>query len=91
MERVIVLCNVPHVIVRGVCALCERDKANAKIKAAEEMAKAATHFLSMRFEIFPSVSGKEECKALHGFEAALTAWEKAGKGEGWQSNIRTSR
>ena len=52
-----------------------------KLQAAEEMAMAATHFLSMRFEIFPSVSGKEECKALHGFEAALTAWEKAGKGD----------
>jgi len=34
MEKIIVLCNVPHVIEPGICAFCERDQAKAELEDA---------------------------------------------------------
>ena len=83
MQKVIVLCNVPHIIEPGVCALCERDEAKAKLEAAEEMARALKALLRDHGEM----EKLEGCVCLK-FEteqearACLSAWDKAGKGEG---------
>jgi hypothetical protein len=31
MNKIIVICNVPHIIEPGICALCERDKAEMQL------------------------------------------------------------
>ena len=75
MQKVIVLCNVPHTIEQGVCALCERDEAKAKLEAAEKMAEILK-YIHREFEPYHSVF-HNQC----GVCKVLVAWNKAGKGE----------
>jgi len=90
MQKVIVFCNVPHIIEPGVCALCERDEAKGKIEAAEEMAKALkitkASFKVRSFQKGGVNYGGDKItisqEAADAIEAAFSAWEKAGKGEG---------
>ena len=82
MQKVIVLCNVPHTIEQGVCALCERDEAKAKLEAAEEMARALKELERQHGRCKTECYCSFDDPDFKPVKAALSAWKKLGKGEG---------
>lgn len=54
MKKVTVICDVPHVITEGVCALCERDKAIRELQAWQqaelELHPSIWHSITQRVE-----------------------------------------
>lgn len=43
LTPITIMCNIPHTISPGVCALCERDKAIREIQAYEQAIMETTN------------------------------------------------
>ena len=75
MNNVIVICNVPHDIVPGVCILCERDRLLAQLteardKALEEIETLMSAVEGRHFSAIETAATERD-KIRHGIKAAL--------------------
>ena len=46
IQKVVVLCNIPHTIIEGTCILCERDHAVNMLDVMEEAKAVLTKILA---------------------------------------------
>ena len=77
-QQVVAACEAPH-----SCAdpMCPGDRNRRKLEAAEEMASALKTSHLVLIEIASGITTYRDIDtAIHRNQAALTQWEKAGKG-----------